>query len=120
MSVTELVACGGLIRFDLVMQIFADVLELPVKTAASGQAVALGSAIFGAVAAGRNRGGFDSVSDAVEKMTTPSTKIFTPNPDASKVYRELFAIYKRCHDFFGQEEPNLMKDLKQIKSRRRN
>ncbi|QHI69419.1 ribulokinase [Tichowtungia aerotolerans] len=115
--VTELVACGGLIRFDLVMQTFADVLELPVKTAASGQAVALGSAIFGAVAAGSSRGGFDTVTEAVEKMTQPFTRTFTPNPEASNVYRELFSIYKRCHDFFGQEEPQLMKKLKQIKSR---
>ncbi len=115
--ISELVACGGLSQIDIVMQIFADILELPLKTAVSGQAVALGSAIFGAVAAGSDRGGFDSVSEAVEKMTTPSTQIFLPNPDASKVYRELFAIYKRCHDFFGQEEPNLMKDLKRIKAR---
>jgi L-ribulokinase len=114
--VTELVACGGLIRFDFVMQVFADVLELPVKTAASGQAVALGSAIFGAVAAGGARGGFDTATEAVEKMTQPFARTFTPNPAASKVYRELFAIYKRCHDFFGQEEPELMKQLKQIRS----
>ena len=114
--ISELVACGGLSQIDIVMQIFADILELPLKTAVSGQAVALGSAIFGAVAAGSDRGGFDSVSEAVKKMTTPSSKIFTPNPDASKVYRELFAIYKRCHDFFGKEEPELMKKLKQIKA----
>lgn len=114
--VTELVACGGLIRFDFIMQTFADILELPVKTAASGQAVALGSAIFGAVAAGKERGGFDTVIEAVEKMTKPFTKTFTPNPEASAVYREFFAVYKRCHDFFGQEEPQLMKTLKQIKA----
>ncbi|MFA5688844.1 MAG: ribulokinase [Kiritimatiellales bacterium] len=114
--VSELVACGGLIRFDLVMQIYADVLELPVKTAASGQAVALGSAIFGAVAAGKNRGGFDTVEEAVANMTKPATKTFMPNPAASKIYRELFAVYKRCHDIFGREEKQLMKALKQIKA----
>jgi L-ribulokinase len=115
--VSELVVCGGLSQLEPVMQIFADVLELPLKTAASGQAVALGSAIFGAVAARSNRGGFDTVSEAVKKMTKPSARIFTPDPAASKVYRELFAIYKRCHDFFGKEEPQLMKNLKQIKIR---
>jgi len=115
--VTELVACGGLIRFELVMQIFADVLELPVKTAASGQAVALGSAIFGAVAAGSARGGFDTMDEAIASMTQPCTRTFVPNAEASAVYRELFAVYKRCHDFFGQEEPDLMKNLKKIKHR---
>lgn len=115
--VTGLVACGGLIRFDFIMQTFADILELPVQTAASGQAVALGSAIFGAVAAGSRRGGFDTVAEAVEKITKPFTKTFTPNPAASAVYREFFAVYKRCHDFFGKEEPQLMKILKQIRNR---
>ncbi|MEI8206359.1 MAG: ribulokinase [Kiritimatiellales bacterium] len=115
--VSELVVCGGLSRLDPVMQIFADVLELPLKTAASGQAVALGSAIFGAVAAGSARGGFDTISEAVSRMTRPCTRIFTPNPEAAKVYRELFAVYKRCHDFFGKEQPQLMKTLKQIRSR---
>jgi L-ribulokinase len=114
--VTELVACGGLSQVDVIMQIFADILELPLKAASSGQAVALGSAIFGAVAAGRAHGGFDTVSEAVKKMTKPSARTFTPNPEASKVYRELFSIYKRCHDIFGKEEPQLMKNLKQIKS----
>ena len=113
--VTELVACGGLARFDFIMQTFADVLELPVKIAASGQAVALGSAIFGAVAAGGARGGFDTMGEAIEKMTRPCTRTFVPDPGASATYRELFAIYRRCHDFFGREEPQLMRKLKQIR-----
>jgi len=113
--VTELVACGGLIRFEHVMQIFADVLEMPVKIAASGQAVALGSAIFGAVAAGHARGGYDSIAEAVGQMTKPFVRTFEPKPETSEIYRELFAVYKRCHDLFGREEPHLMKQLKQIK-----
>jgi L-ribulokinase len=113
--ISKIVACGGLVQSELIMQIYADITGLAIEVAASGQAVALGSAICGAVAAGNERGGFDTVSEAVKKMTKPSSKTFIPNPESSKIYRELFAIYKRCHDFFGREEPHLMKDLKRIK-----
>lgn len=116
--VKELIACGGLTGSDFIMQIFCDVLDMPVKIAASGQAVALGSAIFGAVAAGTTQGGFKTVEEAVEKMTRPCTKTFHPDPQAAAVYRDLFAIYRQCHAFFGEENPQLMKQLKQIRKHR--
>ncbi|MBN1247346.1 MAG: ribulokinase, partial [Anaerolineae bacterium] len=52
-SVDEIVATGGLPdRNKLLMQIYADVTGREVKIAASAQTAALGSAMFGAVAAG--------------------------------------------------------------------
>ena len=52
--VDEIVACGGLPeRNRLLMQIYADVTGREFRVAASAQAPALGSAMFGAVAAGR-------------------------------------------------------------------
>ena len=49
----ELYACGGLPgKNPLLMQIFADVSGRHIKVAASDQTVALGSAMFAAVAAG--------------------------------------------------------------------
>lgn len=116
--VNELTACGGLTGSDFIMQIFCDVLGMPVKIASSGQAVALGSAIFGAVAAGEKRGGFKTVTEAVGKMTRPCAKTFHPDPQSAAVYRELFMVYRRCHDFFGKDEPWLMKQLKQIRNQR--
>ena len=50
--VTELVVAGGLLKNRLLMQIYADVLNLPLSLATSEQAPALGSAIHAAVAAG--------------------------------------------------------------------
>ena len=50
----ELVACGGLPEKNkLLMQIYADVIGLPIRVSASKQTPALGSAMFGAVAAGK-------------------------------------------------------------------
>ena len=49
--VTELVVAGGLLKNRLLMQIYADVLGLPLSTVNSAQAPALGSAIHAAAAA---------------------------------------------------------------------
>ena len=50
------------------MQIFADVTGREFAVAASGQAPALGSAMFGAVAAGAAAGGYDSIVEASRHM----------------------------------------------------
>jgi L-ribulokinase len=63
--VNEIVACGGLPeRNKLLMQIYADVTGREIKVSASQQTPALGSAMFGAVAAGRAAGGYDTIFEA--------------------------------------------------------
>jgi len=113
--VEELVVCGGLVKDPLIMQIYADITGLPFKVAASKQAVALGAAIFGAVAAGVEGGGFNSIDEAISVMTKPPIKTYLPDRQAKAVYNKLFGIYAQCHDFFGREIPNIMKSLKQIR-----
>jgi ribulose kinase len=47
-----LAKCGGLaVKSPLLMQIYADILGMPMALAASDQTCALGAALFGAVAA---------------------------------------------------------------------
>ena len=50
--VREFIVAGGLVQNALLMQIYADVLGLPISTIRSAQGPALGSAIHAAVAAG--------------------------------------------------------------------
>ena len=106
--VTELVVCGGLVKDSLILQIYADVMDLPVRVAASGQAVALGAAIFGAAAAG-----IGPIEAMVRKMTRPPSKTYKPDASAAAAYRMFFALYRDCHDHFGRERPDLMKQLKE-------
>ncbi len=113
--VTELAVCGGLTKDPLIMQIYADVLRLPVKVAASSQAVALGSCILGALAAGPEHGGFNTMEDAIARMTRPPERAYTPEAQSSTAYEKLFAIYKHCHDHFGREHSRVMKELKALK-----
>ena len=50
--VREFVVAGGLLKNRPLMQLYADVLRMPISTSASEQGPALGSAIHAAVAAG--------------------------------------------------------------------
>jgi L-ribulokinase len=115
--VTELVATGGLPEKNkLLMQIYADVTGREFKVGASSQAGALGSAMFGAVAAGKAAGGYDSIFEAAQKMAHLKDELYRPDPQNTKVYDRLYAEYLRLHDYFGRGENNVMKTLKQIKS----
>ncbi len=111
-TINELVACGGLTSNELLLQIYSDVCGLKIRVASSLQTTALGAAILGAVAVGSRQGGFDSYEEAIGKMTMLSEKVYTPNPPDQSVYNEMFKKYVLLHDFFGRENPSLMKNLK--------
>ena len=72
-----------------IMQIYADMIGLPVHISASSQAPALGSAIFAAIAAGKSVGGYDNLSDAVKAMVTLPTVVYQPRESAVKIYQKL-------------------------------
>ncbi len=113
----ELVACGGLPEKNkLLMQIYADVTGRPFKVSASSQTSALGSAMFGAVAAGKAAGGYDSIFAAAQKMARLKDEVFLPVAEHQKVYDLLYAEYLRLHDTFGRGENEVMKRLKVIKA----
>jgi L-ribulokinase len=116
LNITELYACGGLPnRNKLVMQIFADVTNREIKVSASEQTVALGSAMWGAVAAGSAAGGYDDIAHAAKKMARLKDETFKPDPARHAVYEKLFAEYERLHDLFGRGGDAAMKNLKAIK-----
>ncbi len=112
--VSELVVCGGLVKDPFIMQVYSDVTGLPVKVAASNQAVALGAAMFGALAAGPAEGGFATIEDAIKGMTRPHVRTYQPAAEASRVYDAMYEVYLKAHDFFGVTQPGLMKRLKEI------
>ncbi len=115
--IRELVACGGLPEKNkLLMQIYADVSGREIKLTASEQTPALGSAMFGAVAAGRAAGGYDSIYDAAKAMAHLKQETFKPIPDHQQIYDRLYTEYLRLHDYFGRGENNVMKTLKKIKA----
>ncbi|TDY50216.1 L-ribulokinase [Alicyclobacillus sacchari] len=115
--VDEVYACGGIAEKNgLMMQIYADVLNMPIRIGASSQTPALGSAMFGAVAAGKENGGYDAIQDAAREMGGIKPDSYLPHEDAVKVYDALYAEYARLYNYFGRGENNVMKVLKQLKS----
>ncbi|WP_169082492.1 ribulokinase [Paenibacillus sp. PL91] len=115
-EVNELYACGGLPqRNRLLMQIYADVTGREIKIADSTQTAALGAAMFAAVAAGAEAGGYATIVDAAEKMARVREETFKPIPEHAAVYEELYQGYLRLHDYFGRGGNDVMKLLKTMK-----
>lgn len=114
--IKELYAAGGIAEKDeLMMQIYSDITNREIRISASAQTPALGSAMFGAVAAGKERGGYDNIVDAAKVMAKVKEKIYRPISENVKVYDKLYAEYKLLHDYFGRGGNNVMKRLKEIK-----
>jgi L-ribulokinase len=94
------------------MQIYADVTGMEIKLSASSQTPALGSAMFGALAAGAAAGGYDDIIDAARNMAHLRSSSFVPDPAAHAAYDQLYAEYRRLHDYFGRGANDVMKRLK--------
>ena len=115
--IEELYAAGGIAqKNEMMMQIYSDVTNKEIRISESKQAPALGAALFGAVAAGAERGGYDTIEAASEHMSRLQDKVYIPNADHVARYDRLFKEYKILHDYFGKGENDVMKRLKSIKS----
>jgi L-ribulokinase len=116
-AVNEIVATGGLPgRNKLLMQIYADVSGREIRVAATEQAGALGSAMFGAVAAGKARGGYDTIFEAAQEMARLQDVTYKPIPENQVVYDKLYAEYVTLYDYFGRGQNDVMKRLKALKA----
>ena len=109
--VREFVVAGGLLRNRLLMQLYADVLRMPISIIGSEQGPALGSAIHAAVAAGA----YENVRAASETMGRVARAVYRPDPTAAEVYDRLYAEYRLLHDHFGRGGNDVMKRLRQLR-----
>jgi len=119
--IKEVVNCGGISEKNtMVMQIYADVCNRPMKISASSQTCALGAAIFGAVVGGA----YKTATTAQKKMTGVKSTVFRPKKKNAAVYAELYQLYQKLHDAFGGVDRradlgSVMKDLIAIRDRAR-
>lgn len=96
--VTELVVAGGLVRNAFLMQLYADVVNLPLSVIGSAQGPALGSALHAAVAAGAH----PDIAAAARAMGSVHRDVYRPVPAHVRAYDELYADYRELHDHFGR------------------
>ncbi len=90
------IAIGGVARKSkFVMQIVADVLNMPIKVAKSDQTCALGSAMAASVAAGVH----NDIVTAQKFMGSGFEMVYHPDSDRAKKYDSLYRRYRRLGEF---------------------
>jgi L-ribulokinase len=120
-KISEIINCGGISEKNpLIMQIYADVTGREMKISRSAQSCALGACIAGAVAAGKDSGGYDNFDDAQKAMCAIKDITFKPIPENVAVYKKLYKLYKQLHDALGvsghtEDLSKLMKELLNVK-----
>jgi L-ribulokinase len=108
--VRELFVAGGLIKNPLVMQVYADVTQLPLHVIASANGPALGAAIHAAVAAGA----YADVHAASAAMGRVRRDVHVPDDARAAAYDALYAHYSRLHDHFGRGGDDVMHALRHV------
>lgn len=98
--IKEVIAIGGVAqKSPFVMQNLSDVLNMPIKVAASDQACALGAAMFAAVVAGI----YPDVKTAQEKMGSGFDQEYTPRPAYVEIYQELYHKYQKLGSYINAQ-----------------
>jgi len=121
LKVERVINCGGIsVKNPLVMQIYADVMGKVMEISRSEQTCALGSAIAGAVVAGRKNGGYDNYQEAIQSMTGIRDVKYIPDTKNVNMYGRLYKLYKRLYDVFGKKDckdnlNDIMKELLNIR-----
>lgn len=116
LELDEIVACGGIAeKSPLLMQIIADVSGRTVSVPSSSQVPARGAALFGAVAAGPEAGGFASVAEAAGALRPGMAGTYRPRPGATATYEQVYRIFKDVHDTLGRERSSWLHGLKHLK-----
>jgi L-ribulokinase len=104
-------------KCSLILQIYADVTGRTFRVSASDQTPALGSAMFGAVAAGATAGGFATIEEAAHAMARLKDKAYEPIAANHAAYDVLYGEYVRLHDYFGRGENDVMKVLRGLRAK---
>lgn len=94
-AIHGVIGIGGVaIKSPFIMQVMADVLDMPIKVAAAEQACALGSAMAAATAAGL----YPDMEQAQKAMGSGFERIYTPDAANAAKYRVIYARYRQiCH-----------------------
>ena len=98
-EIKSLVAAGGIAAKDpMLMQILADVLNIDVDCLTVKEATALGTSVWGAVAAGC----YGSLEEASAKMKPPIDKTYHPIAENVEKYEKLYRRYSELYEYFAK------------------
>ena len=91
--IDEIRASGGGAASDVWLQIKADILNSEITALAAKEVGAAGTAAL----AGTAVGAYENFKDAAAKMV-PVRKVFSPNPENTEKYNELYHKYEKLYD----------------------
>jgi L-ribulokinase len=112
-AVNEVYVAGGLIKNPVLMQIYADVVRMPLHLIGSDQGPAFGAAMHAAVAAGVH----PDIHAAATAMGSARRDAYVPDAARADAYDALFAHYRRLHDHFGRGGDDVMHALRELRPR---
>ncbi|MDT0329356.1 ribulokinase [Nocardiopsis lambiniae] len=110
--VLDLTVGGGMVRNPFVLQVYANVLNRPLRVVDTEHACAVGSAIHAAVAAGVH----PDVHAASAAMGRVRDTTVDPDPSTTAAYDALFAIYTELHDHFGRGGTDGLRRLRALRN----
>ncbi len=97
--VKGLIGIGGVAKKSpFIMQMMADVMDMPIRIHKSEQTCALGAAMFAATAAGI----YDKVEDAMVAMGQGFDAEYFPNKERVVIYKNRYARYQQLGEFIEQ------------------
>ena len=95
-AVKGIIGIGGVAKkSDFIMQMMADILNLPIRVNRSEQTAALGAAMFAATASGV----YTKVEDAMLSMGKGFENPFNPSSDKNRLYEIRYQQYKATGNF---------------------
>ncbi|HVB02511.1 MAG TPA: ribulokinase [Chitinophagaceae bacterium] len=99
-AVQGLIGLGGVARkSSFIMQMMADIMEMPIRIHRSEQTCAAGAAMFATVAAGI----YQDIETAMNTMGQGFDMEYTPDPALSGIYRSRYDIYQKWGNFIEQD-----------------
>ncbi len=101
--VKGIIALGGIAKKSpFIMQMCADVLDMPIKVVKSEQACALGAAMFAAVASGY----YDTIETAMDKMGGGFERSYEPIAENTEKYAKHYEKYCRYAEMVEKDTYN--------------
>jgi len=101
--VKGLIGLGGVAKKSpFIMQMMADVMNMPIKIHKSEQTCAIGAAMFAATVAGL----YPKVEDAMAAMGQGFDAEYFPNPERVHIYAERYKRYTLAGEFVAKELKN--------------
>jgi L-ribulokinase len=98
--VKGLIGLGGVAKKSpFIMQMMADVMNMPIRIHKSEQTCALGAAMFAATAAGI----YNKVEDAMAAMGSGFDKTYNPNKKRVSFYKKRYKKYKKLGAFLEKQ-----------------